>query len=342
VTPQDEALKIFEEVVRQITSGTYALKSVLLRCYHASQLIGLSQSRDWFYREAYGYPPDADLPWYRQIKGQFEWWPRGMDNQVETAMMAVNYGDRDGGDIAELEARGPADSLFAANQRVYRLPTGETRDGRSAVNKRSQVEDRVKRFEPGAFATAIQQIEQLTLAFASHHYTVLRYGNVITDIWLDRRARVDAALAALGLGQHLDTIQADVRSSNPESWRAAVLACRNLLTDIANHLWQDPRKTYPPLKGQDGQPMAVTKDKYTNQLRAYLHQKRTQLDEKAHDYLKNELERLADSLRLLISYQSTGHGPITQEDARSVAISTYFLTGELVVKTDMAPVTTYA
>lgn len=47
---------------------------------------------------------------------------------------------------------------------------------------------------------------------------------------------------------------------------------------------------------------------------------------------------MAMSIRSLIELQSQAHGPVMKEDARSVAIATYFILGELVTKTDMQPI----
>src|SRR5688572_26735786 len=95
-SPQEEAIDIFADVVRAITSRQYDLKALLLRCFHACQLLGLTEARDWFYREAYGYPPDAQLPDYRRIPGRLVWRARGMENQLEAALVDVNYGEDTG------------------------------------------------------------------------------------------------------------------------------------------------------------------------------------------------------------------------------------------------------
>jgi len=115
----------------------------------------------------------------------------------------------------------------------------------------------------------------MTFDFASRSYTVLRYGNVLTDIWHDYRVAVDAALARMQLHKHLDAIQEGVRSDNPELQHAPGFACRNLLTDLAAYLWRDPRTTYDLLPGGQakGEKLVVTADKFANRLRAYLHQK---------------------------------------------------------------------
>src|SRR5690606_30428743 len=91
------------------------------------------------------------------------------------------------------------------------------------------------------------------------------------------RAIVDAHLEGLGLSEHFSSIDANLRSDNPQDWRGAMYACRSLLDNLADHLWQDPRDSYPPLKGKDDKgktiDMLVTQDKYINRLMAYMNEK---------------------------------------------------------------------
>jgi hypothetical protein len=79
--------------------------------------------------------------------------------------------------------------------------------------------------------------------------------------------------------------------------------------------------------------------KFGNRLAAYIHQKR--ISGTRGSFLRHEAERLADSIYSLITVQSEAHDPVSLEDARSFAIRTYFVVGELVTRTDMQPVLQY-
>ena len=85
--------------------------------------------------------------------------------------------------------------------------------------------------------------------------------------------------------------------------------------------------------------MDVTPNKYANRLAAYLHQKG--ITGTRGRYVRDEVERIAASIRSLVSFQAEAHDPIELVDARSAALGTYFLLGELALKTDLEPITKY-
>ena len=87
--------------------------------------------------------------------------------------------------------------------------------------------------------------------------------------------------------------------------------------------------------------LVVTPDKFANRLRAYLHQKGLH-GTAGGQFLRDELDRLATSIRSLIAFQSKAHDPVGRDDVRSVALATYFPVGEIVFRTDLQPIETYA
>jgi len=117
-------------------------------------------------------------------------------------------------------------------------------------------------------------------------------------------------------------------------------SCRDILRDVATYLWQDPRETYEhlPGKGKDGK-LPVTQKKYVNRLGAYLHKKGTAGETGA--YLRAEMERIYNSIQTLNKLDSKAHGVITLDDARTAAIGTYTILGELATRTDMELLTEY-
>jgi hypothetical protein len=60
-------------------------------------------------------------------------------------------------------------------------------------------------------------------------------------------------------------------------------------------------------------------------------------------YLRSEMERVYSSIGALTELANTAHGePNPADDARTVALGTFFVLGELVQRTDMVPVTHYS
>jgi len=111
-----------------------------------------------------------------------------------------------------------------------------------------------------------------------------------------------------------------------------------MLRDIAAYLWQDPRETYQYLQGQgkDGK-LSVTQSDYVNRLGAYLHQKG--ITGKTRNYISAEMERIYHSIDTLNDLDSKAHDVVTLSDARTAAVGTYVILGELVTHTDMKPIT---
>jgi hypothetical protein len=59
-------------------------------------------------------------------------------------------------------------------------------------------------------------------------------------------------------------------------------------------------------------------------------------------FFRDYLESLSSSIKSLISFQSEAHQDISEQDARSAAIATYFLIGELALRTNLQPVARYS
>lgn len=344
--PQDEAVLLLKDVINELTTSARDIKAVMRKCQHVCELLEWEPQKSWFHQEINGYYATTPIPAHRIILVQRIWEPLGSPMDLahwNTNSFMGNIPQDDAAtENVQIEIRDGIDWILRAAQFGYKNPTGKTRESRT----RSQ-EITLRRVDvaPGGnFSPIITEIESRTFDFASKAYVQLNYGNVISGIWDEYRKDVDAGLQLLNLNKHLEAIQNGLASENPESWRTAVYECRNIFEDLANHLWQDPRKTYKYLPGRDsdGKPsgeLEVKKGLFKNQLRAYIHQKG--LGKKNRKFIQTEVDRLADSISSLISLQSKAHQQIRKQDALSTAIATYFVLGELIRRTDCQPVEEY-
>lgn len=73
MNPQDEAIIILREVIRDLTSPNRDLFAIMRQCQYASEILGWQPVKDWFYQELNGYYPDNPLPQYRKINGIKKW-----------------------------------------------------------------------------------------------------------------------------------------------------------------------------------------------------------------------------------------------------------------------------
>ncbi len=338
-TPQEEALAIFAAVVDNLTSPGADLKLALRRCIHAAQILGWAQNLTWLNAELNGFGPDQALPAYRrQVRAYTTWRAHTIDADIKLAITEDSAGKPTQAWFVR-DMRAGLDELLAASAAGFDTPTGRE-DTRLLPSwyKKVPVEE-VVIVPKESVARVAAGLENALFTYASQAYTVLRFGDAVADIWRDYRNQVDEALGRLGLHGHLDAIRAGLESDEPQRWREAMWSCRDLLRDLATHLWRDTRGTYRHLKNKEDKPIAVKADNYVNRLAAYLHQKG--VTGKVGAYLRAELERINSSIHALNELYSKAHEPVSREDARLAAVTVYTLLGELVARTDMVPVERY-
>lgn len=342
-TPQDEAIHILSELINDLTQPESDLKSILRRCQHICQLLDWTKQLEWFDRELNGYLQEIDRPDYRQIPGKLIWEPEGskydiIEWETEEGIYGHESNDLDE-ELATLDVWSGIDFIVNSVNIGYKALTDETKISHLRSGKQIKLR-RVRSFPAVNFSWCLSAINRYAFDFASRAYTQLKYGSAIQDIWYEYRSNVEAKLIELGFHHHLNEIHNGLLEDNPEAWRSAVYECRSLLSDVANYLWRDQRSTYDHLPGGSSKGnLSVTEDKFANRIYAYLHQKG--ISGKQRKFMREEITRLAGSIRSLIGYQSKAHQPIQKEDARTIALSTYFLLGELVLKTDMKPIEEY-
>jgi hypothetical protein len=314
------------------------------QCQHACEILKWQPAKAWFHQELNGYNPDTPLPPHRKINGSKKWefdgsLFDGIEYHTEESMYKLDprtYTEET--DILEVKAG--ISWFLSASQTGYKELLPETKKASSPSGKKQVTLHKVRYFPAGNIAYSLSQIEKYVFDWASTTCVQLQYGNKVNDIWDRYRTIIDSALQKLGLTNHLSAIQDGISKDNPESWRVAVLECRNLLNDLENFLWKDTRNTYIylPGSGQDGK-LDVRQGSYANRLSAYLHQQSVTGPE--GKLLRDEAEKLSISIKSLISVESSAHEPIERSLADSVILYTYFLIGELALKTDLCPITEY-
>ena len=347
MSSQEEVISLLREVIDELTVSTCDIKAVLRKCQHVCELLRWEPQKSWFHQEINGYYITTPVPAHRKIIVQKVWKPVGSPMDLvhwntDSIMGDISHEDTDKENV-KIEIRAGIDWILKAAKYGYRNPTDETK--KSYLRRKEIILQRVEIAPPESFLPIITTIESRTFDFASKAYVQLKYGNVVRGIWDEYRRIVDAGLRKLGFSEHLDDIQTGLASDNQESWRTSIFGCRNIFEDLANYLWQDPRKTYKYLPGRDadGKPsgeLEVKKGLYKNRLRAYLHQKG--VEKSNRKFIQTEVDRLADSISSLISLQSKAHQQINRDDALSIAIATYYILGELFRRTDLQPVKEYS
>lgn len=341
---KNESIFILSEIIDEYSSSEYNLKSIMRRCQHVCEIMGWHQSKNWFNQELNGYYSDSELPFYRKIPGTKKWKFDGSlyeTSRYETEVFMDGL-DPEVYDEQEdiLSIHDGIDWFLINSHTGYHEKLSETKEAPSPSGEKRIILRRVRSFSPDQIAFSLNKIEKEVFDWASRTYAQLKYGNKVTDIWDSYREVVDEALQKIDLSDHLSIIQKSIGEDNPEAWRSSVLECRNLLSDLANYLWLDERDTYDLLEGSGpNEKLDVRHGKYSNRLSAYLHQK--SITGKEGKFIRDELKRLSISIRSLISLESTAHEPIDYNRSLTIILATYFVIGEISIKTDLEPITEY-
>jgi len=343
-TPQNEALRLLNEVVQDMLNPPFDIKTNLRKCQHSCEILGWKLQRDWFHQEINGYYPDSSPPNYRIISGQTKWVPSGSlyENVRWNSEVMVDNVDSEIYDIQadELEVRADIDWLQYSAKFGYEENLGSTKKVRSPSGKFSITMERKRIFPAANFRYSLTQIEKQAFDFVSKAYVQVRFGDVIGGIWQKYRQEVDVKMAGLNLTGHLTTIEKGLLSVNSEDWRTSAFECRNLINDLANYLWRDERIRYEHLPGNTIEgTLDVSQGKFGNRIAAYIHQKG--ISGTRGRFIRVEAERLSSSIFALIPFQSEAHEPISLQDAQSIAIATYILVGEVIRRTDLEPILVY-
>ncbi|MBA7694075.1 hypothetical protein ES703_102677 [subsurface metagenome] len=341
-SPQDEAVGILKSVLTDLFNGTADIKNVLRRCAHVCQILSWSEQLSWFQNELNGYSSDTELPWYRKgIKGHTIWRTcGGLHTTIASVVEDKRKTKREPTTCITMDVWVGIDWILSAAQSGYVESTGK-KSSRYLRTLEEKVEtEEVRVYDKQIFQGILKNIENPVFNFASKSYSVLCYGDAMQDVWQAYRTKVDQHLVAIGLGGHLDTVRTGLNSNNPQDWRAAMWSCRDILHDLAAYLWQDSRDTYEHLPGKGkGGKLGVTQSNYVNRLGAYLYEKGVTGETGA--YIRAEMERIYHSIQTLNKLDGKAHNVIALSDIRTAAIGTYIILGELVMRTDMKPVTEY-
>lgn len=336
-TAEELAAVALGEVVARLSQPGTNLRLTIRRCMEACSLLGWEEAADWLRSELLGYRADQPVPWYRHnVPAYVDWRPPGLHDLIANMVEEGFRRLRSKPAIARDVRYGFDDLISYAAHGVY-VRTGQRATKWSTLDKKDVELEEVEIVENTAFQRLLSQLEDELLSWAARAYKAVRFGDAAGDVWRAHRSRVDQFATNAGLFGHIGLINQGLSSGEPQAWRQAMWSCRDLLRDLATHLWRDSRKTYRHLPGEDGQPMKVTPDKYINRLCAYLHQKG--LTGSTGAYLRAELARL----HALNDLDSVAHDrdAVTLEDARLAVIATYTVLGEFVQRTDMAPVQQY-
>lgn len=290
----------------------------------------------WLSKEINGYNGDSLVPAHRYVTAYKEWRPYGMHDMATKVVEEFYHGIADK-QPTPWQIRAGLDDLVRYAEKGVIVHSEPDEKRWSGTDKRDVNGRVVTVVEADQAQSCLRGLGNALFEWASRAYSAMILGDAATEIWQQHRARVDAFLANQNLVGHVGAITGGLASAETQRWREAMWSTRDLLHDVAEHLWKDARKTYKHILDDDGKSIEVTADKFVNRLVAYMHQKGVTSTVGAE--LRAEWARL----RGLNSLASSAHDKdaVTLEDAKLTFFATYMLLGELIQRTDCEPVETY-
>lgn len=163
--------------------------------------------------------------------------------------------------------------------------------------------------------------------FALTKHFELRVSSAAEDIFEGYRRRIDRHLGDLIPDElrRLDSIQANLKSDNPEDWANAGHSCRRLLQAVADALYPP---TDEPVKSASGRSIKIGRDNYINRLIMFCESKTT--SGVSFRVISSDLSFIGERMDSIFNAAQKGsHADIALDEAQRFVIHTYLLIGDI-------------
>ena len=328
-----EALGLLQRIVDSLVGEEPNVVACMRMYLQTTQLLGLMAEEAWATSELQAYSDDADLPSYRSVSADIGYSPRRAFDISSEMVYGKPQPEQDRVSYSLLDS---IDSLLQSLETGYRWTTG--RSETVTQGRKQVVYEEFTRIPPDVVRHVVQSITNRLFQRTSRLVIDLRYSEVARRSLEQYRERTDAAVARLGLENVLSNVQANLKPEDPETLKACLITCRNVIIALAEKLWLAPDDTHPHLTDKSGKkPMSLTKYKPKNRLIAYIHEKVPSRSRR--QLLRGQAERMGSVVHDLYEFESKGKTSATYEEALSALVNTYIFIGDLALFTDLEPVT---
>lgn len=310
-TRKDEALKLSEELLTDIELERLAPVSTVRKAARLARLVDDVEASSWLSFEIGGYPSTGDGSLSDFTFSKDEWNAVLRSGRSYTITVEGKATSRaSGASLAKLQSQ-----IEVAKMRLNNADSQNAveRDGQQKIIVQCQnTLDKV-------VGSIYQYVVKINIE--------LRFGAVAATAFEHLRDNVDTQIAALvpDALPILSTALENAQTDNPEQWKNAAKASRDLIIAAANAL-RAPGPDKEVGKGQPSIKMGVKN--YVNRLVDWIEQNSESKTKKI--LVKSDLEHLGERLDAVTGSGNKGaHARVSKTDASRYIVGTYLLLGDI-------------
>ncbi|NVM19607.1 MAG: hypothetical protein HWN80_18030 [Candidatus Lokiarchaeota archaeon] len=320
----DEALKLSDEIVRNIELSEIPLANIALKTARLARLTNdfdmikiMDLEISGYSNEVSGFVPKDQ--WEIGIAANREYETEDRKMQIYPESIEQLEGELSLNQTA-LEVAKDADISFssASTSSSVRPYTGNWKE-RTEIRHRNAIASK-----------RLASRRSLIYQYVLKKYLELRFSNIADDIFANIREKVDNNIGKLVPDSvtRFNAVYENLNSENTENWSNAVHSCRRILKDLANAV-------YPPNEDRkkviDGQEVTIKLDEehYINRILEFITQ--TSDSQSYQDVVGSQLKFIKDRLDSLLnaSHKGTHTTIVSKEDANRIVVYTYLLIGDI-------------
>lgn len=321
MTKREEALRLAEETLELLETGTSSLTPIVLRTLRVGRLVENESVVLWMRLELRGYGlngPGQGLNWSLQADWSGRRVPKSepptywvtpieeIESHLSVARDRLRASQAPSTTVAESGAPAPAWGTQTVSEKLLTSYRAERNAAESEIAK---------------WVSIVATLRGSLQEWLSDLVTTLKYGEVIENAFSRAKSRFDGLLRSTApeVAAALSAAYSRSGSAEPEEWSQSLGSCRRALKALADAL-------YPPSLPKDGHDL--TDAAYKNRLIQFVKESISSGSQRA--VLLADLETVIARVDALNDLVSKGVHDRTQSEEVDIAIvQTYVFAGEL-------------
>lgn len=299
---RDEALRLAEELLSNIELEEIRPVSVIRKASRLARLLDDSEATTWLSFEIGGYPSTGNgkglssEEWKAAKKSGRAYYQKDSAGEYKEVVTTLS--------LSSLEAN--------VESSKARLKSSKSSDFFERNNQQANITQ-----HQGYVDRILGSVHQ----YVSNIYHELRFGAAVETAFESLRNDVDSRIASLipVAIPMLTTALENAQTNNPEQWKHAAQACRDLIKATADVL----RPAGPDKNG-----IKMGESNYTNRLVDWISEQTSSKTQKA--MVTSDLEDLGKRLDAATKSGNKGaHASVSKNDASRFIVGTYILLGDI-------------